>query len=296
MFVHGVKFAGNRDLVVRAPEALARLGVVDIAGGWWLLDYKSSSDVKKWAKTPADLADDVQCNAYALDVMTVLGVDAIPCRWVYFETKAFRRAAPVDVVITRANATRMLGDAAAHARRVDSIVSLDHAEHNLDACSDYVVCQHHEAVGGMCRVRRTIGQMVMRSRRRQPKKEVTIMPINSETAAKFASKFAKPGTTTTAAPPAIEAPPAEAPPVEAPPAEAPPAAKRGRPPGAKKVPPAEAQPNEVTPPVAPDALTAIRLIVAERDAALARATELDAQLVALRNEISAAFGETGVAH
>ncbi len=158
--VHGVRFAGYKDLVACAPQEHARL---DIDASTVLYDYKSTASIARYALTPDALAADVQCNLYALDTMDVLGVDAVAARWVYFETKRKRQAAPVDVRVTRANALRVLEPAAELARELDAIDAVDDATPNPDACEDYGGCTFHVSRGGPCNARRALGVSIARA-------------------------------------------------------------------------------------------------------------------------------------
>ena len=152
--VHGVRFAGFKDLLVHAPAELARL---KIAGEWLLADYKSSASIARYAPKPAALEVDVQANLYGLDACMRLDLDSIAARWVYFETKRKRVAAPVDVTVTRARALDILGPVAELARELDTIETVEDATPNADACEDYGGCTHHVSRGGPCSARRNLG-------------------------------------------------------------------------------------------------------------------------------------------
>ncbi len=162
--VHGVRFAGFKDLVAHAPAELARLGM---RGEWGLFDYKSTASIARYALTPATLLEDVQCNLYALDVLERTGLDEIAARWVYFETKRKRQALPVDVVVTRAHALTVLQPIADVARELDAIESVEDATPNPDACGDYGGCEHHVSQGGPCKARRALGLQIARNIERQ---------------------------------------------------------------------------------------------------------------------------------
>jgi hypothetical protein len=162
--VHGVRFAGYKDLVVYAPAELDRL---HLAGEWLLVDYKSTASVARYALTPAALLEDVQCNLYALDILERTGQSElgarVPARWVYFETKRKRQALPVDVTVTRAHALRVLEPAAELARELDAIETVDDAAPNPDACEDYGGCTFHQSRGGPCNARRSLGLQIARA-------------------------------------------------------------------------------------------------------------------------------------
>jgi hypothetical protein len=164
LYVDGLLIGGNRDLLVLSHEYCARVEISSVSG-IVLLDYKSSSNIFKYALTADQLQDDVQCCAYALDVMDRFGLDEAACRWVYFETKLVRRARPIDVTITRDHALEILRAQIPLARRLDSIQTLADAKHNPLACEDFgrpgfVNCMHHISNGGTCSVRRSAGALI----------------------------------------------------------------------------------------------------------------------------------------
>lgn len=183
LVVAGTRFAGFRDLAFASPEECTRLGIAS-EYGFVLVDYKSTSSIGRYAKTPADLIADPQCNLYALDLMYDLELDVMPTRWVYFETGATRRAKPVDVLVERANAERVLAELAPLARHLDTITDPERALCNPAACGDYGGCWLHASNGGPCNARRSIGALVQR-------KVNKIMPIDPEEAARVNHRFAR---------------------------------------------------------------------------------------------------------
>lgn len=197
LIVEGTRFAGFRDLVVRSPAETYRFGFAPpnatISNAWILLDYKSSANIARYAKTDADLLKDPQCNLYALDVMLRQGLPHIWARWVYFETKDVRRAKAVNVSIERQRAIDVLAALAPLAKRLDAIDDPAFAECNTDACGDYGGCAHHISAGGPCLARRSLGTLVQLKGRRE-----VGMPINSTVREQFAVEIAK-----RAAPPAV---------------------------------------------------------------------------------------------
>jgi len=164
MRAYGTRYAGRRDLTVQMqPSEFDRLGIANIANGWLLLDYKSTADIVQYAKTAADLTDDIAACAYALDVMVKHGLSILPCRWVYFESKEIRRALAVDFTITLQRAREVLERYSLKAKHLDSLNVIQEAAQNLDACCDYsgrpgvIGCSYHQEKGGPCNARRTTG-------------------------------------------------------------------------------------------------------------------------------------------
>jgi hypothetical protein len=179
--VAGIRWAGFRDLLLEASGKQWDAVGIASQGGWALIDYKTTSSIKKWAKTEAQLERDVQCNLYALDSCLALGLDSLPARWLYLETKERRRSHAVDVLGTRERATDIIGAAAEIAKHLDTIQSSAEAEPNLNACANYGGCQYHVSVGGPCRARRSFAAEVKALSKEQPN-----MPIASSLSSKFA--------------------------------------------------------------------------------------------------------------
>lgn len=151
--VAGILWAGYRDLVAYAPDEHARLG---IPYQHVLYDYKSSSDIARYALTPDALRIDFAANLYALATMTELDLASIPARWVYFETKRRRYAEPRDAVISRNGAFAIVAEGSEHARELDAITDEASTTPNTEACGDYGGCPHHHSAGGPCSARRSL--------------------------------------------------------------------------------------------------------------------------------------------
>lgn len=146
MLACGVLWAGFRDLAVRLPSSPE----------WHQVDYKTTGDIARWAKTPAQLQDNLQACVYTFDGCDRWHVDDLHSRWLYLETKRVRRAWPVDVRITRQHAEGIIAPYAALCLELDKIQSSAEAEPNLDACADYGGCSMHVTQGGPCTARRTL--------------------------------------------------------------------------------------------------------------------------------------------
>jgi len=183
--VHGVRFAGFRDLLARPlPAECKRL---EVPNTLLLIDHKTTSSIAQWSKSAAELERDVQANLYALDVLEwaerTAGIEALHdmlfCRWVYYETKRSRRAAAVDFSVTRSRALDILDPVAELCRELDQLERSSDAPMNLDACEDYGGCPFHKDAGGPCTARR-VGAALIRARTRG-----TTMPIPADLAAKF---------------------------------------------------------------------------------------------------------------
>jgi len=290
LVVGGVRWFGKRDLFARSPGESARLGIDAEA---LLVDYKSSADVRRYAKTPEELREDVACSLYALDCMRHTRLVSQVCRWLYVETKEVRRAAAVDVTINRPEAEAVVCAAAERARTLDSYVRVEDAPPNTDACEEYGGCPFHNSRGGPCNARRSLGATLFSRVQRRDNSNMAgivltaqqLKDLHARTAARSAAEA------TATAPVSVETP-AETPVETEPPAPpALPPAKRGRPPRVAAVTsPTAVEAPVASPVVTVDAIGAIAALVAERDAARARAAELDEQLSALQQTLTAALG------
>jgi len=225
LVVDGIAWVGPRDLVVSAPAEFARLKI-DAPDGWLLVDYKTTAEIRAWAKTPDDLRADLQANLYTLGTCLELGIAELPLRWLYLETKRVRRAWPVDVTIGIGAAREVVEAASERMRVLDAIERSSDAPQNRAACGAYGGCRHHVSAGGTCDAQRSYGQLLQA---RTPEKRIE---MDQATKDKFAA-FKKGAAT---APSTDAAEPAEAPAAEPP--------KRGRP---RKAPAAEAAPESPEP-------------------------------------------------
>lgn len=190
--VAGVLWAGFRDLLAfRHDDAeWSRLRLPE-----WsrvaLMDHKSSASVERYAlasdawidsHTAVErahvkaLRDDFQANLYALATMTEYGLDAIPARWVYYETKRRRYAEPRDAVIYREPATAVVLAGCERAREFDSIRDERDAIPNPLACGDYGGCPHHHSVGGPCEARRSMGALIQARASKQGQSKMALPP------------------------------------------------------------------------------------------------------------------------
>ncbi len=195
--LHGVLWAGFRDLLVSAPAEFIRLKI-DAPDGWALYDYKTTASIEKYALTPAALKLDPQANLYVAATCDELGLDELPVRWLYLESKKTRRALPVDARIRRDDAKERLVEYAVKARRLDLITSVEDAVMNTGACGEYGGCYYHVSNGGPCNARRSIGALIQA---RVPKKDTITMALQGLTPGTKAvfDNFKKNGVTPNAA-------------------------------------------------------------------------------------------------
>ena len=284
--LHGVRWAGCRDLAVRQ------------AGAWLQADYKTTASLARYALTPEALRDDLQCAIYVVDLARRLGLSEVACRWLYLETKAVRRAMPIDVVVPLEHAIKIVEPAAALARELDTLERVDDAEQILTACYDYGGCQYHASAGGPCETVRSVGAYFEREKGKR-----TTMALDPALLAKFQALPAPPAPPPPAAP-AQPAQPAPAPvatfgaPAPAPaPAPEPERPKRRRPPKAQPEPAPAPEPEPApapepepapapAPPPAPNVATATGFAAA--------LLELHAELAEAEAAIVAAIERRGV--
>jgi hypothetical protein len=207
-------WAGYRDLVVSAPAEFVRLGI-DAPDGWALIDHKSSANIASYAHTPATLYDDGQANLYAYATCLDQGIQSLPARWVYYETKKVRRAAPVDTTISLEVAGQHVEEASGRARELDTIRDERDAPCNPLACGEYGGCSFHKTAGGPCDAQRSFGALIQA----RVKKDSNKMGLPAAVTNRFAALQ------TGAVAPSPDAPAA---PDATPPPAAPAPAKRGR--------------------------------------------------------------------
>lgn len=166
--VHSIRWRGNRDLLV-------------LAGGAWLqIDWKTCSDIARWAPTAGVLRADVQAALYTIDACERMGVRALASRWVYMQTKCTRAAMGVDFVLTLDEALAVLAPAAELCRELDAIERSADAPTNLDACYEYGGCEFHRTAGGPCYAQRSIMSLC-----KQIKGERTMANLDPALVAKF---------------------------------------------------------------------------------------------------------------
>lgn len=162
--VGGILWAGFVDNEAHGGDELKRLGIV-APDGVATIDYKTSSNLEKYGLTRAELLKDPQAALYAINGCRKLGLQAMPERWVYFETKKKRRAIAVDVNAELSRALDVIGPCADLARELDMITNSADAPKNsrpiqtelgpVAACNMYgppdrINCRHHKVNGGSC--------------------------------------------------------------------------------------------------------------------------------------------------
>jgi hypothetical protein len=148
LIIEDVKWAGFIDyMALPFPSEVRRLGaelgpapfgsVAPIVG-----DHKSCANIARYAQTPATLPSDLAACLYAYAVCQQYGIDAVACRWGYSESKAVRRAAACDALITRVGALERIRIAAPIARHLDTLKSSAEARPNPAACPKYGGCPY----------------------------------------------------------------------------------------------------------------------------------------------------------
>lgn len=193
--IHGIRFAGNRDLLVEpGPAERARLDLPRLPGGYLQVDYKSTASIGDYAKSAVELRVDLQAAIYTVDFCLRYLQNRCASRWVYFETKSVRRAIPVDFTLDLSEALDVVGRYIETARRVDLIGRLEDAEKNPRHCGAYAGCPHHVSAGGACNARRSLGALVQIDARKKGN-----MALTPEQLAKFEAFKKKPAAVETVA-------------------------------------------------------------------------------------------------
>jgi hypothetical protein len=207
-------------------------------------DLKTTGDMR-WKKTPAQLEVDLQASVYALAEMLRNNLDSVTCRWVYAQVPSpiryldngevdsdgserecrsaefeIKRAAPVEMVLTRERVMRTLAEYLPLAERMMEAINEKKKAADMpkeaSACESYGGCPFKKS--GACVVPAGGGflALVKQEKERDARKSAET-PQQEKTKMGLLSKFAAKETTSTPA----AAPPA---PTPAPAAEAPPAA------------------------------------------------------------------------
>lgn len=190
--VEGVLWGGFRDLVLIDPYLMR--------GGDWpapelkawhqegtlLVDYKTTSSIAKWAKTPSELLTDLQHALYTIDVSRRYGIPWVASRWLYLETGSRRRAHPVDVEQRVDDAYEVVAPFNRLVRELDQIDNSLDAPCNPAACDQYRGCEYHSRVGGPCPAVESVWASVPVQVRRKDRPM-----ISSSTSAKFKVAKAK---------------------------------------------------------------------------------------------------------
>jgi hypothetical protein len=144
----GVAWRGSRDLLLVEDGELT------------LVDYKTSSDPKRWGKFGADLEDDPQANLYALSAMKRWWQTELDCRWIYGSTRRIGMSVPSDMRASYERSEAIVLELAEHAKHLDLIERSDDAPCNFSACEKYGGCYYSLRNTGLCTGRRSIGAAV----------------------------------------------------------------------------------------------------------------------------------------
>jgi hypothetical protein len=189
LVVDGVTWAGYRDLLAEPTVAeWRRLGLPGSAigaGPYLKVDYKTTASIASWALDRDGLQTDLQAALYTIDDCRLLCVDRIASRWLYLETKEYRRALPVDVVHELGQSQDIVGAASERVKEFDLLTSVSDARKNPEACSDYgrpdkINCPYHRANGGPCDARRPVESLIRAHYQRND-----YMPLSPEMQAKL---------------------------------------------------------------------------------------------------------------
>lgn len=145
----GILWVGYVDLTAWPTVAeRTRLALPETPGPI-IVDYKTSANIERYAKTPADLAADLQCQLYGLEACVEYDAPVVSARWVYFE-KPTKTAAPRDCTVERTRAEDLVGARADTARHLDLLQTSADAAKNPRACRDFGGCKYHVNKGGPC--------------------------------------------------------------------------------------------------------------------------------------------------
>jgi len=110
-----------------------------------VLDYKTSSDPRKWGKTPEQLRTDVQANLYASWAFSK-GAHLVNGLWLYLPTKGKPIAHPVRLAFDRAQVADVVESIDCTAKEVQALYQIRPKSHdvtpNRKACNAFGGCPH----------------------------------------------------------------------------------------------------------------------------------------------------------
>lgn len=160
----------------------------DAAGKRYMIfyDHKSTAGIK-WAKTPAELADDVSACAYALWMIDVYDLDYVTCKWVYTQRDA-KLSIPVVFTITKEQAQARW---ARTMKAVDEMIPLmaansaaaplspDTLPGNFSACDEFGGCTYIEICDTLSSVKEpvAISPLVQINRKKKEDTSMALSPL-----------------------------------------------------------------------------------------------------------------------
>lgn len=140
-------------LTTLSGEGPSWVGYIDAHDGVSVYDYKTSSNIKAYAKTTDDLKTDPQAVSYAWAVFLADDeIETVTAHWVYLETrnKVKVNTKKVSVTFTRAECAKewdklmsAVGDMVESAAETDTLSLTP----NTEACNDFGGCPHQHRCG-----------------------------------------------------------------------------------------------------------------------------------------------------
>ena len=116
-------------------------------------DYKTSSDIRRYAKKVSELVDDIQANSYARFVFDIdPTAEEVAARWIYMETrnKIKVNILEVPVVLTRSGVEENWAQAMVLVQEMVELAEVEDTlqlEANPEACEDFGGCPHKGRCG-----------------------------------------------------------------------------------------------------------------------------------------------------
>jgi hypothetical protein len=117
-----------------------------VSPGKHVWDYKTTSDIYKWAKSKKELNENIQAELYGYDELQGSEAKSIPMTWVYGQTKGSIIALPVPIDMSLAQATKGYNRAKRAALRIIDLkqpgVRVEDTTFDKRACTMYRGCPH----------------------------------------------------------------------------------------------------------------------------------------------------------
>ena len=90
------------EFIIKA-KAADYLGYIDLETEDRIIDFKTTSDPKRWAKTPETLQHDPQAIIYAMKKLLDSKVNRVILEWLYLKTSGTGKPWPVIIEVERAH-------------------------------------------------------------------------------------------------------------------------------------------------------------------------------------------------
>lgn len=102
-----------------------------------VLDHKTTRNFI-WKKKEKELITDVQAGVYSAEAMVKYSADRVRCKWVYYKTEGAPKSEPVTAIITKSQASKVLGGVDDTAKEMIKVFQT--CDRAMDVSPDYTGC------------------------------------------------------------------------------------------------------------------------------------------------------------